>query len=88
MASDEWQGALAGTLAEPDPCFMCAETLWSKCHRRLIAELLDARGYEVRHLIRPGRTSRTGSGTSPTSATATSTTAASLSPDERPTSGV
>jgi uncharacterized protein (DUF488 family) len=34
---------------------MCAETLWVKCHRRLIAELLSARGHEVVHLIAPDR---------------------------------
>jgi uncharacterized protein (DUF488 family) len=33
---------------------MCAETSWQRCHRRLIAELLVARGHEVMHLIRPG----------------------------------
>jgi uncharacterized protein (DUF488 family) len=33
---------------------MCAETPWWRCHRRLIAELLTARGHEVIHLIRPG----------------------------------
>ncbi len=32
---------------------MCAETLWWHCHRRLIAELLHARGHEIVHLIRP-----------------------------------
>jgi uncharacterized protein (DUF488 family) len=55
MGTDEWQQALAAALAEPAPCFMCAETLWTRCHRRLIAELLVARGHQVRHLIRPGR---------------------------------
>ena len=40
-------------LAEPAPCFMCAETAWWKCHRRLIAELLGARGHEVIHLLGP-----------------------------------
>jgi uncharacterized protein (DUF488 family) len=55
MGRPEWQDALASTLAEADPCFMCAETLWWRCHRRLIAELLAARGHEVVHLIRPGR---------------------------------
>ena len=34
---------------------MCAETLWWRCHRRLIAELLHARGYEVIHLLGPGK---------------------------------
>jgi uncharacterized protein (DUF488 family) len=55
MGSDAWQNALKEALAEPTPCFMCAETLWTRCHRRLIAEFLVARGYEVVHLIRPGR---------------------------------
>ena len=55
MGSAEWQQALASALAEPTPCFMCAETLWTKCHRRLIAELLSARGHEVIHLLAPGR---------------------------------
>jgi len=33
---------------------MCAETLWWRCHRRLIAELLHASGHDVVHLLRPG----------------------------------
>ena len=53
MGTPAWQEALAEALAEPVPCFMCAETLWWRCHRRLIAELLVARGHEVVHLIRP-----------------------------------
>jgi uncharacterized protein (DUF488 family) len=32
---------------------MCAETLWWKCHRRLIADALTVHGYEVVHLITP-----------------------------------
>jgi len=55
MGAEGWQAALAAALAEPAPALMCAETPWTKCHRRLIAELLHARGHEVRHLIRPGR---------------------------------
>ena len=54
MAHAEWQAALTAALAEPAPCFMCAETLWWRCHRRLIAELLVARGHEVVHLLGPG----------------------------------
>jgi uncharacterized protein (DUF488 family) len=53
MGQSEWQSALAASLAEPGPCFMCAETAWQRCHRRLIADLLTARGREVVHLIRP-----------------------------------
>ena len=55
MGTDAWQEALAAELAQSAPCFMCAETLWTKCHRRLIAELLVARGHEIAHLLRPGR---------------------------------
>ena len=54
MGTEAWQEALAAALAAERPCLMCAETLWWRCHRRLIAELLTARGRDVRHLIRPG----------------------------------
>ena len=54
MRTTSWQKALADALAHPVPCFMCAETSWQRCHRRLISELLAARGHEVVHLIRPG----------------------------------
>jgi uncharacterized protein (DUF488 family) len=53
MGAEQWQAALTGALAEPSPCFMCAETPWWRCHRRLIAELLAARGCEIVHLIGP-----------------------------------
>jgi uncharacterized protein (DUF488 family) len=55
MGTDTWQAALADALTEPAPCFMCAETPWPRCHRRLIAELLVARGHVVVHLLAPGR---------------------------------
>jgi uncharacterized protein (DUF488 family) len=55
MRSEPWQVALAAELGRPAPCFMCAETPWQKCHRRLIAELLTARGTEVTHLLAPSR---------------------------------
>jgi uncharacterized protein (DUF488 family) len=55
MATPEWQEALARSLAEPAPCFLCAETAWQRCHRRFIAELLTAQGHRVIHLIGPGR---------------------------------
>jgi uncharacterized protein (DUF488 family) len=54
MARPEWQEALAAALAEPAPCLMCAETLWWRCHRSLVSELLVARGHRVVHLVRPG----------------------------------
>jgi uncharacterized protein (DUF488 family) len=55
MGTEGWQQALAAALAEAGPCFMCAETLWWRCHRRLIAELLHARGERVVHLLGPGK---------------------------------
>jgi uncharacterized protein (DUF488 family) len=58
MTMHEWQDALATALGEPEPGFLCAETLWWRCHRRLIAELLHARGHEVVHLLRPGHSER------------------------------
>lgn len=36
--------------------FMCSETVWWRCHRRMIADFLTvARGVEVRHLMHDGR---------------------------------
>jgi uncharacterized protein (DUF488 family) len=57
MGTPEWQEALGSALDEPAPCFLCAETVWWRCHRQLIAELLVARGHEVVHLL-PGRSER------------------------------
>jgi uncharacterized protein (DUF488 family) len=54
MNTESWERAVEEALAEPVPCFMCAETPWWRCHRRLIAELLTARGCEIVHLLRPG----------------------------------
>jgi uncharacterized protein (DUF488 family) len=51
MSQPAWQRALAGALEEPAPCFLCAETAWWRCHRRLIAELLAARGETVVHIL-------------------------------------
>lgn len=38
-----------------NPAVMCAETLWWRCHRRLIADALMARGIQVVHLMGPGK---------------------------------
>jgi uncharacterized protein (DUF488 family) len=35
--------------------FLCAEKLWWQCHRRLLADLMVARGWRVMHLLDPGR---------------------------------
>ena len=55
MGTPTWQRTLEDALEQPVPCFMCAETPWWRCHRRLIAELLTARRDEVVHLLGPGR---------------------------------
>jgi uncharacterized protein (DUF488 family) len=55
MGTEPWQEAFAAVLAQPMLCVMCSETLWWRCHRRLIAELLHARGEEVVHLLSPGK---------------------------------
>ena len=34
--------------------FMCAETHWSKCHRRLLSDRLTVGGWTVTHLLAPG----------------------------------
>ena len=34
---------------------MCAETVWWRCHRSLIADALVARGEPVRHILTPAR---------------------------------
>jgi uncharacterized protein (DUF488 family) len=37
---------------------MCAESLWWRCHRRLLADALVAAGCEVRHIMEGGRIDR------------------------------
>jgi uncharacterized protein (DUF488 family) len=34
--------------------FMCAETQWTDCHRRLLSDLLVTRGWDVTHLLTVG----------------------------------
>jgi uncharacterized protein (DUF488 family) len=58
MASDEFASGLAEleTLARGQRvAMMCAEAWWVRCHRRLIADALIARGRHVRHLGSNGR---------------------------------
>ena len=47
------ESAADGTVA-----FMCSESLWWRCHRRLISDALAARGHEVQHLMEGGRLER------------------------------
>lgn len=57
MRSAEFASGLAELMemAQARPTAMlCAETLWWRCHRALIADRLKAMGWEVEHL-RPGQ---------------------------------
>jgi uncharacterized protein (DUF488 family) len=53
MRSPEFQDALAQletTARGTRTAIMCAEAVWWRCHRRLIADALVARGWRVEHL--------------------------------------
>ena len=52
-ASEEFAEGLLELLvvaSELRTAVMCAELLWWRCHRRIIADVLVSRGYEVRHI--------------------------------------
>jgi uncharacterized protein (DUF488 family) len=58
MDTPEFAGGIAQLLAAAataPTAFMCAETHWTQCHRRLIADKLWSLGHEVIHLITPAR---------------------------------
>ncbi|HXU72992.1 MAG TPA: DUF488 domain-containing protein [Polyangia bacterium] len=48
------QALVARAAAQPT-AFMCAETHWSQCHRRILSDKLWALRWEVIHLIRPDK---------------------------------
>jgi uncharacterized protein (DUF488 family) len=53
MASEEFgQGVetLLELAARRRTAMMCAEARWTKCHRRLLADALSARGHDVVHI--------------------------------------
>jgi uncharacterized protein (DUF488 family) len=57
-AGNEFRAGLAQlkVLAERDCCaIMCAEAVWWRCHRRIIADYLLAEGIAVAHIMGPGR---------------------------------
>ncbi len=56
METPAFRSAIDDLLAfEPSPdgraAIMCAEAVWWRCHRQLIADALVARGVEVRHIL-------------------------------------
>jgi uncharacterized protein (DUF488 family) len=59
MASEEFAAGLERLTAlarERRTAVMCAEAQWRRCHRRLVADALVARGWDVLHLDARGRT--------------------------------
>jgi uncharacterized protein (DUF488 family) len=58
MQTDEFHGHLERLLAlgrEQRLAIMCAEAVWWRCHRSLIADALVARGEPVEHIVTPRR---------------------------------
>jgi uncharacterized protein (DUF488 family) len=64
MRSADFRAAIDAVLAEAvlageesrQVAVMCSESLWWRCHRRLVADFAaTARGVEVRHLMHDGR---------------------------------
>jgi uncharacterized protein (DUF488 family) len=58
MEGEEFRQALREVLqaAERGPtAVMCAESLWWRCHRRMIADAVVAGGDEARHIMEGGR---------------------------------
>jgi uncharacterized protein (DUF488 family) len=53
MAGEQFASALAeleSVARERGTCLLCAEAQWWRCHRRLLADALVARGWRVLHL--------------------------------------
>ena len=58
MQTADYQHAharLAGLATQGRVAVMCAEAMWWQCHRSLIADDFKARGWQVVHLLAPGR---------------------------------
>jgi uncharacterized protein (DUF488 family) len=55
-AFEKGLGELTDAAAGQRTAIMCAEAVWWRCHRRIIADYLIAQGVEVFHLMGPGKT--------------------------------
>ena len=58
MATGEYRrarDALASLATQTPTALMCAEAMWWQCHRGLISDDFKASGWEVVHLLAPGR---------------------------------
>ena len=55
METTQFQGGIARLLGAADgsgrTAIMCAEAVWWRCHRSLIADYLKERGIDVRHVL-------------------------------------
>jgi uncharacterized protein (DUF488 family) len=59
MSTDEFRTGLLRLEAlarEAPTAYMCAETLWWRCHRRLLSDRLAVDGWDVIHILGPGKT--------------------------------
>ena len=59
METAEWEGALPAVLAEAADrtvAILCSESVWWRCHRRLVADVVTlVHHLDVRHLMHDGR---------------------------------
>jgi uncharacterized protein (DUF488 family) len=58
METEEFAHAVDRLIAEGSEhrtAFMCSESLWWRCHRRLLSDALTVRGCRVLHLMEGGR---------------------------------
>ncbi len=56
--TDDFSAALSKLItcaSEQTTVCMCAEVLWTRCHRRIIADYLCLRGWEVMHILNTSR---------------------------------
>lgn len=61
MESQQFKVALDKLIVQSQEermCIMCSETLWWRCHRRMISDALVTRGEEVVHLVMGGKASQ------------------------------
>jgi hypothetical protein len=58
METDEFALALdelANLACAVTTAIMCAEAVWWRCHRSMIADAMKWAGFEVRHIMAPGK---------------------------------
>lgn len=58
MATPEFEEGLARAIAAAGgrrTVLMCAEAVWWRCHRRLVADALTVRGWSVWHIVGPDK---------------------------------